>query len=174
VSLKNMSDNDYMVGAATGLLPAPSAAPKSKGGAKKGNRNALRHGLHSLNAKLRERINGRSALGRGMADARADLCRDLGGVDTLSAAQLKIVDLAVRTEVLVNSVDLWLLMRPSIVSGRKRSLLPVVTQRIALADSLARYLSMLGLERRAKEPKSIGEYLAGKASSIDTKAEPQP
>jgi hypothetical protein len=141
----------------------PSPAPERRRGAKKGNGSALKHGLSSLNAKLRERVNGRSALGRAMADARADLCRDLGGVDQLSTQQMHIVDLAVRTKVLVDSVDLWLLTRPSIVSGRKPSLLPVVTQRVALADSLARYLSMLGLERRTRQLPTIGEYLEKKS-----------
>jgi hypothetical protein len=36
------------------------------------------------------------------------------------------------------------------VNVRKRSLIPVVLQRQALADGLARYLGQLGLERRAK------------------------
>ncbi len=35
-------------------------------------------------------------------------------------------------------------------SKRERKLYPIVRQRQALADSLARYMGMLGLDRRAK------------------------
>jgi len=43
---------------------------------------------------------------------------------------------------------------------QKSALIPVVLQRQALADALARYMSMLGLERRQKV-KTIPDLLAG-------------
>lgn len=113
-----MSDNAGLPGAPTELLPSGLTvevpAPKRKRGARKADTNALRHGLYSLSDKLRERINGRWALGAPIADARGDL----GGIETLTAQQLQIVDPAVRTKALVDSVDLWLLTRPSIVGGQ--------------------------------------------------------
>jgi hypothetical protein len=38
----------------------------------------------------------------------------------------------------------------------------VVLQRQQLADALARYMNQLGLERRAREVPTLGEYLASK------------
>jgi hypothetical protein len=60
------------------------------------------------------------------------------------------MDLACKSKLLLDSVDAWLLTQPRLVNVRKRSLIPVVLQRQALADGLARYLGQLGLERRAK------------------------
>ena len=64
-----------------------------------------------------------------------------------------------RQKLLLESVDAWLLIQPSLVNGRKRALLPVVRERQGLADSLARYLAQLGLERRAKPVPSLDDYL---------------
>jgi hypothetical protein len=49
-----------------------------------------------------------------------------------------------------------------LVNARKRTLLPVVRERQALADALARYLAQLGLERRAKPVADLATYLATK------------
>ena len=67
-----------------------------------------------------------------------------------SAQQLAIVDLAGKQKILLDSIDTWLFTQPSLVNSRKRSIIPIVLQRQALADSLVRYLAQLGLERRHK------------------------
>ena len=79
---------------------------------------------------------------------RADLIQDLGG--DVSTQQRALVDLAVKSKLLLDSIDAWLLVQPSLINQRKRSLLPVVRERQALADGLARYLAQLGLDRRTK------------------------
>jgi hypothetical protein len=48
----------------------------------------------------------------------------------------------------------------SLVHKRKKTALPVLLQRQALADSLAKHLSLLGLERRARPVPSLDEYLS--------------
>jgi len=53
-------------------------------------------------------------------------------------------------KILLDSIDTWLFTQPSLVNSRKRSVIPVVLQRQALADSLVRYLAQLGLARRHK------------------------
>ena len=125
---------------------------ESRGGAPKGNGNARKHGLNTLKAaaiQLGSRvIPGNTKLGYALKKWRADLVADLGGADAISTQQSALVDLAVKSKLLLDSIDAWLLMQPSLVNARKRSLLPVVIQRQALADGLARYLSQLGLERR--------------------------
>lgn len=108
------------------------------------------HGLTTLKRAVRRlgsrAIDRRSRTGRALAAWRADLVRDLGGTPT--TAQLAIIELAVRTKLLLDSIDAWLLTQPSLVDRRKRALLPVVRERQQLADALARYLGQLGLERR--------------------------
>src|SRR5262249_23707002 len=61
-----------------------------------------------------------------------------------------IVDLAVKSRLLLDSVDVWLFSQKSLISYRKRALIPVVKERQVLADGLARYLQLLGLNRQAK------------------------
>ena len=84
-----------------------------------------------------------------MAKWRADLIADLGG--DITTQQAALVDLAVKSKLLLDSIDAWLLIQPSLVNARKKSPLPVVKERQALADGLARYLLALGLHRRVKE-----------------------
>jgi hypothetical protein len=56
-----------------------------------------------------------------------------------------------QSKLLLDSVDSWLLIRPTLVHQRKKSLIPVVRERTQLADSLSRYLLALGLQRVEKE-----------------------
>ena len=111
-----------------------------------------RHGLHTLKRAVkqlgRRAIDRRTALGKALTQWRQELIADLGGPDLVSTQQLALVDLAVTTKLLIESVDAWLLAQPTLINARKRTLLPVVLQRQQLADALGRYMSQLGLERR--------------------------
>ena len=113
-----------------------------------------RHGLTTAKRTLRtwgERaIDGRSRTGRALAAWRSALIDDLGGEEQVSAQQLTVLELAARTKVLLDGIDAWLFEQPSLVNKRDRKLFAVVKERQQLADSLARYMGMLGLERRAK------------------------
>jgi hypothetical protein len=141
---------------------------------RKRGRGYSRSGFYALKATLRTLgprvIDRRTTLGKALATWKADLVRDLGG--DVSTQQAAVVDLAVRTKLLLESIDAWLLVQPSLVNARKRALLPVVLQRQQLADALARYMTQLGLERRAKNIEARqalallnrGDALAGPAS----------
>lgn len=121
---------------------------------------ALKTTLRALGPRVIDR---RTHIGKQLAAWRSDLIRDLGGDP--STAQLAVIDLALKTKLMLDSIDAWLLVQPSLVNQRKRSLLPVVRERQALADALARYLTQLGLERRAKPVPDLSSYLATKSSS---------
>ncbi len=125
-----------------------------------------RHGLTRLKAAVRglggRVVDRRTTLGKALTEWRQELIGDLGGPDAISTQERAIVDLAVRTKLLLDSVDAWLLTQPSLVNKRARALLPVVRERQQLADGLSRYLQALGLERRAKPVLSLNEYLKGK------------
>ena len=130
--------------------------PKSKG-----NTRALTHGLtilkRAVNGLGNRVIDQRTVTGKALAKWRTDLERDLGG--DISTQQGAIVDLAVKSKLLLDSIDVWLLTQPSLINKRKRILLPVVLQRQQLADGLARYLGMLGLERKTRT-KTLEEILS--------------
>jgi hypothetical protein len=123
-----------------------------------------RHGLHALKARVKVRglsaIDVRTVAGRALVQWRGEVLDDLGGDANVSAQQRAVVDVAVRTKLYVDSLDAWLMEQPSLVLARKRAVLPVLRERQQLADSLARLLGQLGLERRAKPAPSLRELLA--------------
>lgn len=125
----------------------------------------LTHGLATLKGavnRLGSRvIDRRTSLGKALSRWRTDLIRDLGGAEAVSTQQAALIDLAVKSKLLLDSIDSWLLRQPSLINLRKRSLLPVVRERQALADGLARYLLALGLERRIRG-NGLKELLEGK------------
>jgi len=94
-------------------------------------------------------IDRRYTVGKALAKWRTDLIQDLGG--DASTQQSALVDLCVKSKLILDSIDAWLLTQPSLVNARKKTLLPVVRERQTLADGLARMLGMLGLERRSKQ-----------------------
>jgi hypothetical protein len=110
-------------------------------------------------------IDMRTTPGKQLAAWRDALIEDLGGEEQVSTQQLTVIELAARTKVLLDGVDAWLFGQPTkhegstrLFSKRDRKLYPIVRQRQALADSLARYMGMLGLERRAKAY-DLGDYV---------------
>ena len=132
-------------------------------GAPKGNRNARKHGFHAAKKALSEfgqaAIDGRSALGRALADFRGEVERDLGGAENLSAQQHAVIDVLCRTKLLLDGVDNFLLSQRSLINKRKRALLPIVRERTALAESYVRHLQMLGLEKRQPPAMDLQAYL---------------
>jgi hypothetical protein len=106
-------------------------------------------------------IDGRTRAARALDGFRNDILRDLGGPEAVSQQERVIVDLAVRTHFMVQSLDSYLLGLGSLVNKRKRSVWPVVRERVMLADSLARYMGQLGLQRREKPVPDIRTYLSG-------------
>jgi len=64
------------------------------------------------------------------------------------------MELAVKTYLLLESVDRWLLQQPSLVNKSRRQLFPVILQRQQLADALARYMGQLRLPGRYRASRS--------------------
>ena len=87
-----------------------------------------------------------------------DLVNDLGGEDSVSTQQRVVIDTASKTMVLLASVDDYLL-RNSFIDRRRKSLRPIVQQRMQMADSLNRAMNLLGLQKREKSIPSLQEYL---------------
>jgi hypothetical protein len=119
----------------------------------KGRQKHQMHGLYALKGALMRVgyrvVDGRTSTGKALAKWRAELIRDIGGDP--STQESAIIDLIVKARLMLDSVDAWLLRQPTLVNARKKSLFPVLMQRQTLADSLVRYLTALGLARRAKD-----------------------
>ncbi len=128
-------------------------------------RRASRHGVNALKARVKVRglaaIDHRTVAARALLDWHRTLIDDLGGDQHISAAQLALVEVATRTKLYIDHADAFLLERPTLITRRKQ-FIPLVEQRQRLVDSLARLLSLLGLERRQPKALSLSEYLAAR------------
>jgi hypothetical protein len=129
-----------------GLLPPPPP--------QRGERRALKHGLitmkRALSALGSRAIDGRFKVSKELAKWRRDLIEDLGGEENISVQQQTLADLCVKSKLMLDSVDSWILTQKTLIVARRKSLLPVVLQRQQLADGLARYLNQLGLSKRQR------------------------
>jgi len=54
-------------------------------------------------------IDRRTKTGRALLQWRNELIEDLGGVDAVTTQQLAIVELAVKSKLMLDSIDAWLL-----------------------------------------------------------------
>jgi hypothetical protein len=111
-----------------------------------------RHGLHALKKRVMvaglAALDRRSASVRALVEWRAELVVALGGEEAVTPQQRALIELATRTRLYVEHLDAFLLAQRSLVNAKRKTVLPVVQERQKLADSLARLLGQLGLERR--------------------------
>jgi hypothetical protein len=123
-----------------------------------------RHGLNAAMARINLRgfqaIDRRTAAARASLAFKAELVSALGGEADLSPQRRRLIDMAVRAALLLDHIDAWLFEQRSLVNLRTRSMLPVLQQRQALADHLARLLDRLGLERVPNRVQSLEEIAA--------------
>jgi hypothetical protein len=130
-----------------------------------------RHGLTALMRRVHARglgaLDARSSAVRAVNAWTAALVNDLGGASNISTQKATLIDAAARTQLFLSHIDCYLLEQGSLVNRRKRSLWPVVRERQALVDSLARLLGQLGLERVARPVPTLKEYLDSKEQSTD-------
>jgi len=130
-----------------------------------------KHGLRRLKTAVKQLggrvIDRRTSLGKGLAQFRFALIQDLGGKDSISTQQEMLVDMLVKSKLVLDSIDAWLLTQPTLVNARRRALLPIVRERAQLCDSICRMLVHLGLERRARKIPDLPAYLAQRYGGIE-------
>ena len=128
-------------------------------------RSYVRSGVHTLKRAVRTLgsralPSTRTALGRALHEWRESLIADLGGIDVVSTQQLALIELAVRTKLLVDSIDSFVLSMDSPVNKRNRCLYPVIRERQGLVGRLQSLLRDLGIERREKPAGDLESYIA--------------
>jgi hypothetical protein len=121
------------------------------------------HGLHALMGRVKahgiQALDGRSMAVRAAKAWRTALLNDLGGESNVSTQRLAIVDLAARTKLCLDMIDAWLMSQDSLVNKRRKALIPAVKERQVLADSLARLLGQIGLQRQARPVAAIPQHV---------------
>ena len=94
---------------------------------------------------------------------RRDVLADLGGPEVVIAARLALLDAVVGSVIVLHSLDTFLFRmagEQGLASRKYRRAFPIVTDRTRVADSLARQLQTLGLERVQRPGPTLTEYLA--------------
>jgi hypothetical protein len=123
-----------------------------------------RHGLNALKARVTVRglqaIDMRTAAAQSLIAWRNELLAALGGPENVSPQKMAVVDAVTRTRLYIDHADAWLMSQESLVNRRKKSLVPVLKERMTLVDSMARLLSQLGLERQQRAIPTLREYIA--------------
>jgi hypothetical protein len=102
-----------------------------------------------------DQIDGRSDIGRALRRAYADLVTQLGGPDEVTPAMAILIEQAAVKLIITQSVGEWLLSQSTLVDVDRKALIPVVLQHDQLQGTLARLLSQVGLERKAKQVEDI-------------------
>jgi hypothetical protein len=125
-----------------------------------------RTGLNALKARIAIKglscIDMRTLAAQALLSWKRSLIQDLGGERGISAQQECLIELAVRSRLLIEHLDAFLLAEPSLINKKRRSCYPVLSQRQHLVDSLARILGQLGLKKMPKDMGSLDDYLKEK------------
>lgn len=150
------------------MVPRVSARRKLRRGGRPGNTNARTHGVHSLKHAVstlgRRTIDRRTAVGRALAEWRESLLADLGGMEAVSTQELALVEEAVKTKLILDSVTAWLFAQPALVNKRAKAVLPAVRDRNSLIATLRSLLGDLGLKRRVTDLPGLAAFFAERAA----------
>jgi hypothetical protein len=112
-------------------------------------RSYSRTGLNALKAKVK--VRGLHAIDHRTAGAQFLIRRRKQLLAKYGTEQQDMIDQYVRTLLYRDALDNYLLGQQSLVSHKHRSVLPVLRERMELADSLARYLQQLESSVKPKD-----------------------
>lgn len=140
---------------------------RHKGG-QPGNGNAVKHGLHSLQAAIREvgarPLDGRSAISRALQAYKQELVDDLGA--DLTTAEMTLVDLAAQKKLMLDTAMAWIAQNlPVVVSEGDVRFVSLVREAELISMNLAKILGQLGIERRTRRIPALEDYIEAKAGS---------
>jgi len=144
-----------------GAVIAPSGQQRGPGRPQTHGADTLKRAVKVLGRRY---IDQRTIVGKALAAWRAELLADLGGIEAVSTQELALVEEAVKTKLMLDSIDAWLLQQKSLIVKKTRSVLPAVRDRQALVSTLRGLLGDLGLKRRSKSEPTLSEYLSTKTT----------
>lgn len=133
----------------------------------KAKREYRRHGVtpvkRAVYARGIEALDGRLKAVRDLREWIEELTADLGGPEAVSVQQRTLIELAARDKAVLDHLDAWLLeQRREPIDKKRKRLWPIVRERTAISESLARKLQALGLERRKPPAQELTAYVQEK------------
>ena len=128
------------------------------------NGSARKHGHHARKLKLTDvrlvDISQQNGPGRLVAAKAEAIFADRGGRENLTELQQDLVNRYLVTELLIQSIDFWLLEQKSIINKRKKTAIPILTERNRLTETSLKLAQAIGLERKEPPAPSLAEFLA--------------
>jgi hypothetical protein len=114
-----------------------------------------------------------SPIERAARSWRIEVLDDLGGPESVPATKRAVLDAALGSKILLDSLDRYLFAlaaEDGLVNRRNRRAFAIVSDRMRVADGLARQLQALGLERKEAPAPDLKAYLATRAGQASTTA----
>ena len=96
---------------------------------------------------------------------RQEVLADLGGAEQVAAARMALLNAAVGTWIVLASLDRYLFELANaggLVNRRSRHAFAIVSDRMRVADSLAKQLQTVGLDRVPAKVPTLESYVAAK------------
>jgi hypothetical protein len=122
----------------------------------------LREMRRRINIQGLTRMDERTSGAKQLIEWRADLTAALGG-DDVSPQRKTLIELAARAKLLCDHCDAFIFTLPTFVNRRKKSVMPIVRERQAIAEHLAKFLERLGLDRQMKKVEDLDAWVARRA-----------
>jgi len=159
------------------LTVAKTVAAKAQKARKKGAKDRSRHGLNALLARVKvcglESIDKRTAAAKALLRWRKELIHDLGGAEAISAQKMMVIDDVIRLKLYVDHLDNFLLAQKSLIDRRRKTVLPLLRDRIHAAESLVRKLQTLGLDRVEIDGGTLPESWITKVKPYEPEPDPE-
>jgi hypothetical protein len=128
-------------------------------------------GLSALKEKVKIRglnvIDRRYTAGRALFEWRDELLTALGGEENVSPQKRVLVDAVVRTRMYIDHADNYLMSLPEVIIRRRKCFMPLVKERTALTETLARLLDRLGLDRQAKKVEDLDAFIERREKEME-------
>lgn len=107
---------------------------------------------------------------------QAQLISDLGGVESVTAAQLQLIDSITRLRGRIDYADLWLSKQPTLIDETTNSMYPAVMQWRSLIESMSKLLNQLfpeGVGKRVQRELNLIEQLEAESAEARKAREPE-
>ena len=114
---------------------------KSRAGMAALRRKIMMHGLSVVDK--------RTLTAKMLVEWRTGIVNDLGGPEAISSQQTTLIELAVRTKLMLEHIDSFILAQDSIIDLERKSLYPVVRERGTLANTSGVFTRAVGIGAKA-------------------------
>src|SRR5439155_17529281 len=108
---------------------------------------------------------------------KENVISDCGGTNAITTTRMALITACTGSWIILNTIDRYILdlaATEGLTSRKHRKAWPVVETRARLAESFARQLALIGLEKQSAPPMDLNRYIAERYGSNGDVAAPEP